>query len=169
MFYYALTLRKTRKPILLSDYTRELDYLKDLGYDVKDVNYEDTKGLHVHCVVRSDSVIVYDDKKFKRRGWNYYFKPIFYHKGWIKYATKDISKDIFLRYQQEELELFAPPDWHLSLETEPSEASGDALPHVLERAESPTCYPDKQENDDSASMDSSYKRFLKRIKKCRIV
>lgn len=169
MFYYALTLRKTRKPILLSDYTRELDYLKDLGYDVKDVNYEDTKGLHIHCVICSDSAISYDDKRFKRRGWNYYFKPIFYHKGWIKYATKDISKSIFEKYQQEELELFAPPDWRPNMEDEPPEASGAAPPHGKERAESPTYALDLSDLDDSISMDSSYKRFLKRIKKCRIV
>lgn len=169
--YYALTLRKTRKPIKLSDYEQHIKELTEKRLEVLDVNYEDTKGLHLHCVIASPHELNYNN--FKSRGWNYLFKPIFYHRGWIKYCTKDMSKEIYLRYQQEELELFAPPDWRPNQWSEESEQGSEAprpvVGHETPDKRVPNPSPDSPNTSSDQSTDSHYRRCVKRIKRCKIV
>lgn len=157
MFYYALTFRKVRKPVTLSDYEDEIKRLKDLGFQILDVNYEETRGLHVHCVLVTDNEA---DAFLKQRGWNYKLVPIYYHKGWIKYATKDLSSDIYNKYKM--LELYEnEADRVRQLDGPPEEEEKELQPPIHM-----SCLP---QSDDDQSDDSCYKKFKKNIKKLRLV
>lgn len=105
---YALTLKKTRKPILLTDYEDYLTWLQDRGYKVTEVNYEDTKGLHVHFILSAPAELIYGQLKRDPYGWSIRFVPIYNRTGWMKYITKDTNRDVYNLYMKKELEAYDP-------------------------------------------------------------
>lgn len=106
MLSYAVTLRCTKKHVLLSDYEVRLKADFAPRGRIDSLHYEDTKGLHCHFIFNCDTYIDYKD--FRKRGWNAQFKEIFYEKGWIRYTVKDSHLDIYEEYRNRELELFRP-------------------------------------------------------------
>lgn len=102
MINYAVTLRKTRKPIWLSDYEERL---KDFP-GTSNLNYEEDRGLHVHFVITVEDPLEYS--ALVRRGWNVQFKKIYDYDGWQEYSEKKKSNDIYRKYQLEELAFFDP-------------------------------------------------------------
>jgi len=70
--------------------------------DIYNVNYEDTKGLHVHCIIESDAFV---DLKaiIPPHGWNYKVVPLYNRVGWIKYSEKDKDKGVMQNCINEEL------------------------------------------------------------------
>ncbi len=90
-FQYAITAKKTRKPITQQHYLDYLDYLTDLG-KVGNVNFEDTRGLHTHFILQTTSKLDFNKLKPTKYGWNVKAIPIYNRKGWIKYCRKDNLK-----------------------------------------------------------------------------
>lgn len=99
---YAMTIRKTRKPIMLSDYEIYLQWLSDQGFLVTEVHFEDTKGLHCHFILDSPAVLCYSDLKRDKYGWNIDFVPIYNCTGWMSYITKDKNKKVYHKALLEE-------------------------------------------------------------------
>lgn len=160
--YYALTFRKVRKPITISDYYDELERLKKLDFRILDVNFEDTKGLHVHCVL---GVNHEEDAFLKQRGWNYKLVPIYYHRGWLKYATKDLSQDIENKYKM--LELYeSASEQARKLDQPPEEEEHEDVEKEIQPPTRVSCLP---QSDGSQSDDDCYKKFKKRVKNLRLV
>jgi len=97
----ALTLRKTRKPVTLPYYKEQLKLIGQ-HVDIYNVNYEDTKGLHVHCIIESDEFV---DLKaiIPPHGWNYKVVPLYNRVGWIKYSEKDKDKHVLQNHFNEQI------------------------------------------------------------------
>lgn len=91
---YAITIKKTRGTPTVSDYE---DYLLWLSEKVViyNVNYETTRGLHIHFRVKTDLTLTPKDSRLYRYkyGWNILCRPEYYEQGWIKYITKDSKTD----------------------------------------------------------------------------
>lgn len=102
MKVYALTVKKTRKPITLALYEDYLTWLSKKVH-VGNVNYEDTRGLHIHLVIQSEEEFPYNELKMEKYGWSYKMVPIYNHDGWIHYIEKDTKKDIKLEHMLQEL------------------------------------------------------------------
>jgi len=132
--FSALTLRKTRKPITLSDYVTYIKWLNDNDYIVGNVHYEDTKGLHLHGVISHKRGIPILQKNLKRDkyGWNVYLVPLYKPEGWANYCKKDEGQDIETQYKQKEIYDNAPDDWNTnSPHSPPSEELIDIVPDDL--------------------------------------
>lgn len=89
MFEYAITVKKTRKPVSHQHYCDYLDKMKEKG-QIGNVYFELTRGLHLHYTLRSDKPI--DCKKpYKpsKHGWNIWSVPIYNSQGWNTYCRKD--------------------------------------------------------------------------------
>jgi len=93
MKYFAITLKKTRNPIRAVDYFDYLDVLKGM-YDVNNVNFEDTKGLHCHFIIKSRQGINFKDLYLQKYGWSLRVVPIYDLDGWKKYIRKDSEKKV---------------------------------------------------------------------------
>lgn len=93
---YAVTVKKTRKPIEIKNY---IDYLKFISpqFNVQNVNIEDTRGYHLHFIIKSDSVIDFKGLYPAKYGWNIKCIPIYNRNGWIKYCEKDFMKNLHNR------------------------------------------------------------------------
>lgn len=106
---YAITMRKTRKPITKQHYLDYLNYCTDLG-DVGNVNFEQTKGMHIHFMLKTKKTINYNKLRPTKRGWNCKVVPIFNKRGWIKYCKKDnanneeLNKEVHKQYENAEEE-----------------------------------------------------------------
>ncbi len=87
-FNYAITMKKTRKPVTKQHYFDYLDKIKDLG-DIGNVNFETTRGLHVHFILKTKTRLNYQKLRPTRRGWNAKAVPIYDERGWIQYVRKD--------------------------------------------------------------------------------
>ncbi len=101
----ALTLRKTRDPVFLSDYEAYFIRLRLKGYVIDNINYEDSKGLHVHCVLshpRQD--VIYANVKLEAHGWSVRLKRIYNMKGWLHYLTKSDTNRIYAKHKALEQE-----------------------------------------------------------------
>lgn len=87
---YALTVKKTRGKPTQEDYQSYLDWLVDKGYEVANVNYEFTKGLHIHFSIwTEDNLKIKDPRLYRDKyGWNIYCIPQ-YSYGWNVYIKKD--------------------------------------------------------------------------------
>lgn len=88
MFTYAVTAKKTRSPISEQHYIDFLNYITDLG-EVGNVNYETTRGLHVHFVLKTKTRLDYNKLKPTRYGWSVRAVPVYDINRWIQYCEKD--------------------------------------------------------------------------------
>lgn len=116
-YQYAITAKKTRKPISQTHYLDYLDYITDLG-KVGNVNFETTKGLHTHFILKCEEKLDYRKLKPTQYGWNVKAVPIYNRKGWIKYCRKDNLKNThlqelvptkYINKREEEEEYIIPP------------------------------------------------------------
>lgn len=104
---YAITAKKTRKPISKEHYLDYLDHISDLG-KVGNVNFETTKGLHTHFILKTKTKLDYNDLRPTKYGWNVKAIPIYDRKGWLKYIRKDneqnkeLNKDVKEEYEEDE-------------------------------------------------------------------
>lgn len=89
IYEYAITARKTRKPILKEHYEDYFGYLSDIG-EVGNVNYENTRGIHVHFILSCKCKINYKILKPTKYGWNIKAVPIYNRDGWVSYCEKDL-------------------------------------------------------------------------------
>jgi len=98
---YAVTLKKTRSPILDSDYFNYLDYLNEM-FSLSNVNFESTKGLHCHFILESAQALNYQDLYIHKYGWSIKAIPIYNRERWIKYCKKDLkdNKQINKKYKK---------------------------------------------------------------------
>jgi len=79
--YYFLTIRKTRKPVLISDYDEIVQRIlmdNELGVEYF---YEDEKGLHLHLLIQSEpNRKLYATWAWRvieqKRGWHLDFKEL---------------------------------------------------------------------------------------------
>lgn len=85
---YAITARKTVKPITKNHYFDYLDKIGDLG-EIGNVNFETTKGLHCHFILKTKTKISNDSIRPTKRGWNCRKVPIRNHNLWKAYCRKD--------------------------------------------------------------------------------
>lgn len=85
---YAITARKTNKPILREHYYDYLDKLTDLG-EIGNVNFETTKGIHLHFLIKTKNKVPFSDFRPSKRGWNVKAIPIYNKRNWIAYTRKD--------------------------------------------------------------------------------
>lgn len=90
-FEYAITAKKTRRPCTRTHYLDYLDYLSDHG-KIGNVNFEITRGLHIHFIIKCDKRLDYNLLKPTKKGWNTKAVPVYARKGWIKYSRKDNEK-----------------------------------------------------------------------------
>lgn len=88
---YAVTVKKTRKPITKQHYLDYLDKLSDSG-KLANVYFEDTKGLHCHFTMKLKGRLDYKTLYPTKYGWNAKAVPIYNRKGWIDYCRKDHQK-----------------------------------------------------------------------------
>lgn len=103
MHKYALTVKKTRNPKNISQYYDYLTWLGTKGIKHSDLHFEDTRGLHFHCIISSEDKIQYSDLKRDQYGWNFKMVPLYNEQGWVKYSSKDSSKGIETQHKLEEL------------------------------------------------------------------
>lgn len=92
---YAITAKKTRKPILKEHYMDYLDKISDLG-TIGNVNFETTRGLHTHFILRTPDKLDYKKLYPTKYGWNVKAVPIYNRKGWKKYIRKDNIENVSL-------------------------------------------------------------------------
>lgn len=85
---YAITIRKTRRPVTKQHYYDYLDKIADLG-SIGNVNFETKKGLHTHFILKTALRLNYNDLRPTKRGWNAKAVPVYNRKGWISYSRKD--------------------------------------------------------------------------------
>lgn len=86
---FALTVKKTRKPVTEQHYYDYLNYLSDYVTDIGNVRFEKTRGLHIHCIIKTDKYFDFKLLKPEKFGWNAMAVPIYNRAGWIRYARKD--------------------------------------------------------------------------------
>lgn len=86
--HYAITAKKTRGVISKIHYEDYLGYISDLG-SVGNVNYETTRGLHLHFVLLTKDKLDYSKLKPTKYGWNIKAVPIYDMDKWISYIQKD--------------------------------------------------------------------------------
>lgn len=87
MKYFAVTARKTNRPITEEHYNDYLNSISDKG-EIANVNFETKRGLHVHFVIKSDNIINFNTMRPTKRGWMVKVVPIYDMKGWISYINK---------------------------------------------------------------------------------
>lgn len=93
IFTYAVTVRKTRGVVTRSHYEGYLSWLSQRGI-IGNVNYESTRGLHVHFLIDAWQRLDKRDFLYEPRGWSIRHVPIWDRKGWVKYCEKDKPKFI---------------------------------------------------------------------------
>lgn len=89
-YEYAVTARKTRKPVLKEHYEDYLGYIGDIG-EIGNVNFETTRGIHCHFILRTKKKLNYKQLRPTKYGWNVKAVPIYDREGWISYSEKDIN------------------------------------------------------------------------------
>lgn len=87
-YTYAVTSKKTRQPVTQQHYLDYLDSLKD-EYAIYNVNFETTRGLHVHYMLTSHTKLDFKDLYKTKYGWNHKAVPIYNRTGWESYIRKD--------------------------------------------------------------------------------
>lgn len=89
---YAVTTKKTRKPISKEHYLDYLDSLTDIG-KVYNVVFETTKGLHIHFVLEVQDKLDFKTLYRTKYGWNHMAVPLYNPKGWTRYCRKDFKEN----------------------------------------------------------------------------
>jgi len=89
-YYYAVTSKKTRAPIMQEHYLDYLDSLAD-DYSIMNVNFETTRGLHCHYMLVSEKPLDYKTLYKTKFGWSHRAVPIFNRSGWEQYIRKDFD------------------------------------------------------------------------------
>ncbi len=102
---YAVTLKQTRRVPTVCSYESYLTFLRSQGYVCTNVNYEETRGLHIHFIVQSEG---YPDLKMENHGWHIKCAEVWDLDGWISYSEKDKKESIRAKHIQEELHEMAP-------------------------------------------------------------
>ena len=104
MKQYAVTARKTNKPITEQHYQ---DYLRSISGkgEIGNVNYENKRGLHVHFVIESDSIINFNTLRPTKRGWMVKVVPIYNMKGWISYINKPHDEKYDVTFHKDEFDM----------------------------------------------------------------
>lgn len=94
LFEYAVTVKKTRGKPTPSDYAQYLQWLEEKGFLVGNVNFEMTRGLHIHFVIKSVNKLKEKDPSLyrDRYGWNILAKKCYSLSGWLRYSEKDMKK-----------------------------------------------------------------------------
>ena len=100
---YAITARKTVKPITKEHYHDYLSKIGDLG-SIGNVNFEAKKGLHCHFVLEVKGKINYKELRPTKRGWNVKAVPIYSYREWSCYSRKDRELEC-----NDDPDLFVPP------------------------------------------------------------
>lgn len=103
MYYYALTLVKTRGERRLSDYR---DYINSIPGTKQCTGYEDEKGLHVHLMLVNDAPIKLSDVAIHKHGWSIRFNKLNDPDDigkWVIYCNKELHKYIYLDYLTDEM------------------------------------------------------------------
>jgi len=93
---FAVTVKKTRKPIEIQNYIDYLKYIKP-QFNIQNVNIETTRGYHLHFIIKSDTDINFRDLYPSKYGWNIKAIPIYNREGWVKYCEKDLLKNLHNR------------------------------------------------------------------------
>lgn len=113
MYHYAITVKKTRGKPEVADYESYLSWLGERVV-VYDVNYEFTRGLHIHFIIDTRHKLQRKDASLyrDRYGWNILAVPIYNIEGWERYIHKDSHtedvKNIKRQKQMEELHSLDP-------------------------------------------------------------
>lgn len=110
VYYYSFTLSKVRGDRKLSDYE---DYLDKLNLEVHNKVYEENKGLHVHCMIRSARRVTKKQCKLYPYGWSLkliHLQTFSDIGAWIHYCLKHYEDNIYYKYHLEEMRLSADPD-----------------------------------------------------------
>lgn len=89
---YALTMRRTKNPskVTQTDYINHLTKLRSQGMDIKQYEFEESSGLHLHGVVLLPEG--FNLKRLRYRGWHLLLKEIYDPEGWKAYIEKDKYK-----------------------------------------------------------------------------
>lgn len=139
MYYYALTLRKTRQPIEYLHYEMYVEkLLKKLKntIEVIEAHYETTQGLHYHAMVASLYKLRPKDLRLEKYGWSFQCNEVTHYDGWMNYIRKDITK------QKEHLRMF--------LLTEDDQIPSHlSIPERIEYAKKVIGYRDDVSEDDT--------------------
>lgn len=108
MFYYALTLVKTRGKRTLKAYQ---DYIDKLDCEKLSISYELDKGLHVHLTLVSQCKITLKDVMLHKYGWSVRFNKL-NDPGdlgrWVIYCNKQLYAYHHLHLEDEEERNAAP-------------------------------------------------------------
>lgn len=109
MYYYCLTLRKTRKPVYVSHYDEKLLKLHGLSYVTVHSHYESEKGLHFHAMIESQRKL-YVKTLLKlmdiQWGWSVRFEECKFYDIWHEYCIKNakLESDLLDLEMAKELE-----------------------------------------------------------------
>jgi len=121
MYYYSLTIVKTRGDRKISDYQ---NYINSIPCAKQCISYEDEGGLHVHLMLLSEKRIKTDDVRLHKYGWS-----IRFHKlndpddigRWIIYCNKNYFRHVYLDHFYDELKENKINDTPTTVSTLPDE------------------------------------------------
>jgi len=113
MYYYALTIKKTRQPIFLTDYMPSVSLLKKHIGKINDqyceIHFENTKGLHYHAYIstkrKCSTQSLY---KVLKMGWGWRFEceECRNKDAWLQYIRKDHKKEEDLIFDEKMKEVY---------------------------------------------------------------
>jgi len=96
IYYYALTLRKTRAPVSQIDYEKYITCLKKkfATLVVIEGHYEMTRGLHYHAMISSKYKIRPSSIRLEKNGWSWQLNDVTHYDGWMTYIRKDTKREL---------------------------------------------------------------------------
>lgn len=163
MYYYALTIKRTREPNLLSDYQTPLETLKAFVTSKNEQYYEQhfekTKGLHVHVYFstkrKCTPSILYKMLKMGY-GWRFECEDCREKKAWLQYIRKDHKGEEQLLNDEKMKECYNDLELPYSYEEPIDEEEGETA------ASPPRGLPSESQRD-SASDEQSFIMPKKRL------
>lgn len=96
MYYYSLTIVKTRGERRVSDYQ---DYIDSIPCAKQVVSYEDEGGLHVHLMLLSEKSVKTSEVRLHKHGWSIRFHKLSTPEDvgrWVMYCNKRYFSHIYL-------------------------------------------------------------------------
>lgn len=85
---YAITVVKTTLPKTKDHYYDYLDSIDSMGF-LGNVYFEETKGLHIHFLMKTGIRLDYKQLYPKKKGWSIKAVPVYDEAGWEAYCRKD--------------------------------------------------------------------------------